>query len=192
MHTRLLLIVLCAVVLLSSCGGNVRWMHPDPTPELLIKAMTDLHGFHAYGSLGDEDNSLLSSEEAEKLLADTTLITAETPGFQFVSFSGKTISIMGYNPVYRLPGEDHRSPIIYRYSAELKRARYALPHMAPVSGSLIITSKPTEKLTLYVLPMAHQQMVYPKFNGQMTFESFAGHYYGVRVFSSDKRPHYIF
>ncbi|MDX3774002.1 hypothetical protein QE250_07755 [Chromatiaceae bacterium AAb-1] len=171
------------VLLISACTSRqVRWKHPTPSQELLLKAMTDLHGFHVYSGLGRKDNSLLSSEDAAKMLADNSLITSDTPNFMFVSFSGKTISIIGYNQYYRPRTQDYRSPMIYRYSGQLKRAVYALPHMAPVIGDLTITSKPIENVQLWLLN--EQKTVYPDFNGTLKFYSWSGEYIEISAFTT--------
>ncbi|WP_215396375.1 hypothetical protein [Rheinheimera oceanensis] len=184
-------LVVCLMVLLVVCGCSrqVRWKHPTPSKELLLKAMTDLHGFHVYTGVDTRDNSLLSREDAQKMLADNSLINSDTPNFMFVSFSGNEVSIVGYNQYFRPKTQDYRSPMIYRYRGQLKRAVYSLPHMAPVSGHLTVTSKPIENVQLWLLN--EQQTVYPDFNGTLKFQAWGGEYFDINAFTT-KSWDYIF
>lgn len=178
-------LVACLIMLLlvSGCTSRqIRWKHPTPSKELLLKAMTDLHGFHVYSGADSRDNSLLSREDASKMLADNSLITSETPNFMFASFSGNEISIIGYNQYYRPKTQDYRSPMIYRYRGQLKRAVYSLPHMAPVIGDLTVTSKPIENIQLWLLN--EQKTVYPDFNGTLKFQSWSGEYFDINAFTT--------
>lgn len=178
-------LAICLIMLLVVCGctsRSVRWMHPTPSKELLLQAMTDLQGLHVYTGLDRRDNSLLSREDASRMLADNSLITSETPNFMFVSFSGNEISIVGYNQYYRPNTQDYRSPMIYRYHGQLKRAVYSLPHMAPESGDLKVTSKPIENLQLWLLN--EKKTVYPDFNGTLTFKSWSGEYIDISAFTT--------
>lgn len=184
-------LVVCLIVLLVVCGCSrqVRWKHPTPSKELLLKAMTDLHGFHVYTGVDTRDNSLLSREDAQKMLADNSLINSDTPNFMFVSFSGNEVSIVGYNQYFRPKTQDYRSPMIYRYRGQLKRAVYSLPHMAPVSGHLTVTSKPIENVQLWLLN--EQQTVYPDFNGTLKFQAWGGEYFDINAYTT-KSWDYIF
>lgn len=178
-------LAICLIVLLivSGCTSrSVRWMHPTPSKELLLQAMTDLQGLHVYTGLDHRDNSLLSREEASRMLADNSLITSETPNFMLVSFSGNEISIVGYNQYYRPKTQDYRSPMIYRYRGQLKRAVYSLPHMAPEIGDLKVTSKPIENVHLWLLN--EKKTVYPDFNGTLTFKSWSGEYIAISAFTT--------
>lgn len=178
-----LVIGLIILLVVSGCTSRqVRWMHPTPSKELLLKAMTDLHGFHVYSGLDRRDNSLLSREEASRMLVDNSLITSETPNFMFVSFSGNDIEIIGYNQYYRPKSQDYRSPMIYRYHGQLKRAVYSLPHMAPQIGDLKVTSKPIENVQLWLLN--EKKTVYPDFNGTLTFQSWSGEYIDISAFTT--------
>ncbi len=180
--TKLLLLLSFTALVLAGCSRNVRLMHPTPSKELLLKAMTDLHGFHVYSGADSRDNSLLSREDASKMLADNSLITSDTPNFMFVSFSGNEVSIVGYNQYYRPKTQDYRSPMIYRYRGQLKRAVYSLPHMAPVSGNLTVTSKPIENVQLWLLN--EQKTIYPDFNGTLKFQSSNGEYFDINAFTT--------
>ncbi|MCS4305711.1 hypothetical protein M2404_000024 [Rheinheimera pacifica] len=184
-------LVVCLMVLLvvSGCSRQVRWMHPTPSKELLLKAMTDLHGFHVYSGVDTRDNSLLSREDAQKMLADNSLINSDTPNFMFVSFSGNEVSIVGYNQYFRPETQDYRSPMIYRYRGQLKRAVYSLPHMAPVSGDLTVTSKPIENVQLWLIN--EQKTAYPDFNGTLKFQAWSGEYFDINAYTT-KSWDYIF
>jgi hypothetical protein len=184
-------LIVCLMVLLvvTGCSRQVRWKHPTPSKELLLKAMTDLHGFHVYSGVDTRDNSLLSREDAQKLLADNSLINSDTPNFMFVSFSGNEVSIVGYNQYFRPKTQDYRSPMIYRYRGQLKRAVYSLPHMAPVSGHLTVTSKPIENVQLWLIN--EQKTAYPDFNGTLKFRAWGGEYFDINAYTT-KSWDYIF
>jgi hypothetical protein len=183
--------VICLAMLLvvTGCSRPVRWKHPTPSTELLQKAMTDLHGFHVYSGVDTRDNSLLSREDAQKMLADNSLINSDTPNFMFVSFSGNEVSIVGYNQYFRPKTQDYRSPMIYRYRGQLKRAVYSLPHMAPVSGDLTVTSKPIENVQLWLIN--EQKAAYPDFNGTLKFQAWGGEYFDINAYTT-KSWDYIF
>ncbi|QZI73156.1 hypothetical protein K5F93_13360 [Pseudomonas protegens] len=169
-------LTLCISWLLTACGPKVRWMHPNPSPELLQRAMTELNGFHVYGSFGQEDYSLLSAAEARQLLNDSTRITQRTPEFMFVEIKGRTLSIVGYSPTYRERLQDSNTPMIYSYVGELKSASYALPHMAPEIPHLKFISTPVKKLKVALLPLSSGQVIYPNFKGAMYVDSNNGRY----------------
>lgn len=177
------------LLVVSGCSRQVRWMHPTPSKELLLKAMTDLHGFHVYSGVDTRDNSLLSREDAQKMLADNSLINSDTPNFMFVSFSGNEVNIVGYNQYFRPKTQDYRSPMIYRYRGQLKRAVYSLPHMAPVSGHLTVTSKPIENVQLWLIN--EQKTAYPDFNGTLKFRAWGGEYFDINAYTT-KSWDYIF
>lgn len=181
--TGRLAICLLILLIVSGCTSrSVRLMHPTPSKELLLKAMTDLQGFHVYADLDHRDNSLLSREDASRMLADNSLITSETPSFMFISFSGNEVRVVGYNPYYRPKTQDYRSPMIYRYRGQLKRAVYSLPHMAPQIGNLKVASKPIENVQLWLIN--EKKTVYPDFNGTLTFKSWGGEYTGISAFTT--------
>lgn len=172
---------LLLVLMLSGCASReVRWMHPKPSEALLQQAYRDLHGFHVYPLAGSEEQDSLSSEEAAHLLSNLRLITPTTPNFAFVMFSGREITVIGYNQYYRLEHEASRSPMIYRYRGELERADYTLPHMAPNVGDLTVTSRPIDALELWLLN--EQRTVRPYFRGTLKFESWSGRYTKVTAF----------
>ncbi|NBF04032.1 hypothetical protein GV819_17240 [Pseudomonas sp. Fl5BN2] len=186
MSTRALrgcLLALCMPLLLSACGPNVRLMHPDPSKELLIRAMTELNGFHAYDRNGYEDNNLLSVSEANALLDDSSRINDSTPDFMFAHIKGRTLNIIGYSSTYRPWGQNYQTPMIYTYVGELKRARYALPHMAPTSQELRFTSTPVEKLKVALLPLSSGRVVYPDFNGELNIGLDNGRYSRISAFT---------
>ncbi|MCU1765403.1 hypothetical protein RMI40_01380 [Pseudomonas protegens] len=189
MSTRslpLVFLTICISLLLSACGPNVRWMHPDPSKELLLRAMTELNGFHAYDFSG-EDNSLISAAEARALLEDSTRITERTPTFMFVEIKGRTLSIVGYSSTYRPRTQDYTTPMIFSYVGELKNARYALPHMAPNIADLKFTSIPVEKLKVALLPLSSGRVSYPDFNGNLNVESVNGRYTRISAFTRKDR-----
>lgn len=177
------LLLALPMLLLGGCDRPIRWMHPDPSKELLIRAMTELNGFHTYDSSGHEDNSLITGVEAMRLLEDSTKITEKTPDFMFVEIKGRTLTIIGYSQTYRPRGQDHQTPMIYSYVGELKRARYALPHMAPNIDDLKFTSSPQEKLKVALLPLSSGRVIYPDFNGDLNIGSEGGRYSQISAFT---------
>ncbi|MCP1313548.1 MULTISPECIES: hypothetical protein [unclassified Halomonas] len=182
MHSpRQWIVYLLLALLLSGCASrDIRWMHPKPTQALLQQAYQDLQGFHVYPLSGSEEQDALSSEEAAHLLSNPSLIRPTTPNFAFVTFSGREITVIGYNQYYRLEHDAFRSPMIYRYQGELKRADYTLPHMAPNVGDLEVTSRPIDALELWLLN--EQRTVRPNFHGTLKFESWSGRYTKVAAF----------
>lgn len=186
MRPRFLPALLLLTLLLGACGPNVRWMHPDPSKELLLRAMTELNGFHAY-DFSHEDNNLISAAEARALLADSSRITERTPTFMFVEIKGRTLSIVGYSSTYRPRTQDYTTPMIFSYVGELKNARYALPHMAPNIADLKFTSTPVEKLKVALLPLSSGRVSYPDFDGDLSIESVNGRYTRISAFTRNGR-----
>ncbi|MBP5979141.1 MAG: hypothetical protein KA748_02950 [Halomonas sp.] len=175
------LVYLLLISVLSGCASReVRWMHPKPSEALLQQAYRDLYGFHVYPLAGSEDQDQVSSEEAAHLLSNSHLITPNTPNFAFVMFNGNEINIIGYNQYYRLNHDASRSPMIYRYKGELRRADYTLPHMAPNVGDLTVTSRPIDNLELWLLN--EQRSVSPNFKGTLKFDAWSGEYIKVSAF----------
>lgn len=174
-------IYLVLALVVSGCASrDIRWMHPKPSEELLQQAYRDLPGFHVYPLSGSEAQAALSSDEAAHLISNPDLITSTTPNFAFIMFSGREINIIGYSQYYRLSDEASRSPMIYHYKGELKRADYTLPHMAPNVGDLTVTSRPIDALELWLLN--EQRTVRPNFKGTLKFESWSGTYTKVSAF----------
>lgn len=187
--TGRLVIGLMLLLVITGCSRQVRWKHPTPSTELLQKAMTDLHGYHVFSDFDTRDNSLLSREDAVKMLADNSLITSDTPNFKFISFSGNEITIVGYNQYYRPKTQNYRSPIIYRYRGKLEDAVYSLPHMAPVLGDLKVTSKPIENVQLWLVN--EQQTASTDFDGSLMFKVWNGEYFDISAFTT-KSWDYLF
>ncbi|MEQ4617119.1 MAG: hypothetical protein ABN482_03630 [Corticimicrobacter sp.] len=167
----LLLGCLATLIILGGCSRNVRWSHPTPSKELIAQALTDLHGYHAYGSYDVEDNSLLAEQEARRLLANPALLTDTTPEFKFINVSGNTIEIIGFTKFFCSPDKnriDRRC--IYHYKGEVTGARYSLPHMAPNIDALKLATRPL-LLEVRLITPTGEQVSHPAFDGTLSLEN---------------------